>query len=73
VNAVHQGQIEVLHPLGGERDTDEAGRVGEEERDLLGGDRIGGHDQVAFVLAILVVHDHDDLAAPDGLDRILNS
>ena len=60
----------MLHPLGGEGHADQTRGVGEEERDLLGGDRVGGHDQVAFVLAVLVVHHDDHLAAPDRLDGI---
>ena len=48
------------------------GGVGEEEGDLLGGDGVGRHDQVALVLAVLVVDDDDDLAPTDRLDRILN-
>ena len=51
---------------------DQARRVGQEEGDLLRGDRVGGHDQVALVLAVLVVDDDDDLAPPDCLDRVLD-
>jgi hypothetical protein len=68
----HQGQVEVLHPLRGEGNADETGGVGEEEGDLLRGDRVGGHDQIAFVLAILVVHHDDDLALTDRRYGILN-
>ena len=72
VGGHHQGQVELLDPLGGERHADQTRGVGEEEGDLLGGDRVGGHDQVALVLAVLVVDDDDDLAAPDRRDRFLN-
>ncbi len=68
----HERQVEVLDPFRGEWDADEPGGVGQEERDLLGRDRIGRHDQVAFVLAVFVVDDHHDLAATNGLDRILD-
>jgi hypothetical protein len=68
----HQRQVEVLDPLGGEGHADQPRGVGEEEGDLLGRDRIGGHDQVAFVLAVLVVHYDDDLTAPDRPDGILH-
>ncbi len=70
----HQREVEVLHPLGGEGNADQAGGVGQEEGDLLRGDGVGRHDQVAFVLAILVVDHHDDLPAarsPQWLPRLL--
>jgi hypothetical protein len=44
----------------------------QEERDLLGRGELGRHDQVALVLAVLVVdHDHD-LAAADGRHRLVD-
>ncbi len=42
----------------------------QEERDLVGRRGFGGHDQVALVLAVLVVDDHDDLTAADGGDGV---
>ena len=35
VGGHHQGKVELLDPLGGERHADQAGGVGEEEGDLL--------------------------------------
>ena len=72
VGANHGGEVEVVAALAGQADTDDAGRVTDEERDRLGRGRIGGHDQVAFVLAVLVVGDDDDLAAGDRRDRVLD-
>src|SRR5690606_21105222 len=46
--------------------------VADEEGDGLGAGRAGGHDQVALVLAVLVVDDHDDLASGDGRDGVLD-
>jgi len=46
--------------------------VGEEEGDLLRCHRVGGHDEVALVLAVLVVDDDEDLAASDCLNRVLD-
>ena len=43
-------------------DADQARGVGQEEGDLLGRGGLGRHDQVALVLAVLVVDDDDDLA-----------
>ncbi len=59
----HQRQVELLDPFRGQRYTDQPGSVGNKESNLLRGDGIGRHDQVALVLPILVVHHHDDLAS----------
>src|SRR5207245_754723 len=40
--------------------------------DLLRRRELGGHDQVALVLTVLVVDDHDDLAATDRRDGVLD-
>src|SRR5690606_21954702 len=40
--------------------------------DLLGGNELGGEDEVALVLAVLVVHQNDDLAAAHGGDDVGN-
>ena len=52
---------------------DDAGRVLQEEGDLLRRGELGGHDQVALVLAVLVVDDDHDLAATDGRHGILDA
>ena len=44
----------------------------QEERDLVGRGELGRHDEVALVLAVLVVDDDDDLAAADGGDGVLD-
>ena len=72
VGADHRGEVEVVAPLAGQPDADDAGGVTDEERDRLGRGRVGGHDQVALVLAVLVVGDDDDLAAGDRRDRVLD-
>ena len=55
------------------RRADEAGRVVQEEGDLLRRDVLGRHDEVALVLAVLVVDDHHDLARDHGGDRLLDA
>ncbi len=68
----HEGQLELVEPLGHERRADEAGGVGEEEGDPLGGGELSRHHEVALVLTVLVV-DHDDhLASGDGGDSLLH-
>ena len=39
---------------------------------LLRRRELGRHDEVALVLAVLVVDHDDDLAAPDGRDGVLD-
>ena len=67
----HEGKVELLHPLGGEGNADESRGMGQKEGDLLRGGGVGRHDQVALVLAVLVVdHDHD-LAPSDRRNGVL--
>ena len=68
----HQREVELVEPVARHRHADDAGGVLQEERDLLGRGRLGRHDEVALVLAVLVVDDDDDLAAADGGDRVLD-
>ncbi len=68
----HRRQIEIVAAFTGETHADHPGRVPHEERERLGCGGVGGHDQVAFVLAVLVVRDHHDLTAGDGGDRVLD-
>src|SRR5262249_39200717 len=43
------------------------------EGDLLGLRLLGGHDEVALVLAVLVVDDDDQLAGRKGRDAVLDA
>ena len=52
-----------------QRQADQAARFADHEIDVLGPHFFGGHDQVAFVLAILVVDDHDHVAGADFGER----
>ena len=45
----------------------------EKERDRLGGHELRRHDEIAFVLAVLVVDDDDHLAAGDGGDGFFDA
>jgi hypothetical protein len=38
----------------------------------FGGDLVGGHDQVALVLSLSVVHDHDAFPIPEALESLLD-
>ena len=68
----HERQVELVAALAGERRADDARRVAHEERDLLRRGELGRHDEVALVLAVLVVDDDDDLAPSDGGDGVLD-
>ncbi len=58
----HGRDAERSESLTRQRHADEAAAVARHEVDGLGRDLLGGHDEVAFVLAVLVV-DHDEHAA----------
>jgi hypothetical protein len=58
----HHRQPQLRDPVFRQREADEAAPVLGHEVDRLGRDRVGGHAQVALVLAVLVVG-QDDLAA----------
>jgi len=58
----HQRQAQLLATLAGQRQADQAAAVARHEVDVLGAGKRGCHDQVAFVLAVLVIHDDDHLA-----------
>ena len=66
----HRAQAETLRVLLGDRHADQAAAVLGEEIDLLGGDELGGEDEVALVLAVLVVDEDDGLAGADRGDDL---
>ena len=68
----HERQLELVGPLGQQRHADHARGVRQEEGDVLGGGRLGGHDEVTLVLPVLVVHDDGHAEAPDGVDGLLD-
>ena len=69
VRGDHRLQVELAGEIARDRRADDAGGVADDEGELLGGGVDGGDDQVALVLAIVVVGDHDDLAAFEGAQR----
>ena len=71
-SADHQRQLQLVEPLALDRQADHAARVADHERHRLGRDLLGRHDEVALVLAVLVVDDDDDLAARDRGDGVLD-
>jgi len=65
-------KIKLVGPLACEREADPAARLTDHEVDELGRDELRGADQIAFVLAILVVRDDDELARLDVGNRLLD-
>ena len=61
----HQRQIELATPVFGERQADQATSVLGHEIDVFRRAVAGSENEVAFVLAILIIHDDDHLAGAD--------
>ena len=61
-------ELQPTRILARQRRADDAAGVADDEGDLLGRGVDGGEDQVALVLAVVVVGDDDDLAALEGGD-----
>ena len=59
VQVVHRRQVEPVAGLAGEPDAHHAGGVADGEAHQFGGGQLGGEDQVALVLPVLVVDDDD--------------
>jgi hypothetical protein len=68
----HGRESELIDAFGRQRETDQPTSVGGHEIDDVRRDILRRADEVAFVLAVLIVRDDDHLAATDGLDRVLD-
>src|SRR5579859_6860179 len=68
----HAADAECLETRLGRGHADQATPVLRHEIDRLGGDLFGGHDEVAFVLAVLVVGDNDDASLANIFQARLN-
>jgi hypothetical protein len=69
----HQRELQSFHLLGGQREADQTATVHGHEVDRRRGDSIGGHAQIAFILAILVIHEDHQLACANVVDRTLHA
>ena len=65
--------MQVLGLIGGQRSAHDAGGVADDERHLLRRAERGGDEQVALVLAIVIVGDDHDLALGEGGDHSLDA
>ena len=62
------GQLQLHGAADGDGCAQDAAPLAEHEVDLLGGDHLGGGDEVALILAVLVIDDDDELALAEVLD-----
>src|SRR5690606_13897270 len=69
----HQRQFQALAAFQTHGHADQATAVTGHEVDILGAAGLGGHDQVAFVLPVLVIHQDDYLAGADVFNQFFNS
>ena len=69
----HLVQAQSVTALGAHRQADQAATVGRHKVDRFGRYRLGGHDQVALVLPILIVHQDHHLALANVLDDLFNA
>ena len=73
VHVRHLTQAELVTPLGGEAEADQAAAVHGHEVDRLRRDELGGDREVALVLAIGVVADDHEASRADLLDRLFDA
>ena len=65
----HRIEMQAPRLFGAERRADDARGIADDERHLLRRAERGRDEQIALVLAVVVVGDDDDLAFGEGLDR----
>ena len=70
----HLGDVQAVQEAAFQGGADQAPAVGGHEGDGLGGDVLGRHGEIPFVLPVLVIHHDDHPPLADGLDgRIYGS
>ena len=68
----HRVEPQFLKALAGRRQADQPATVLAEEVDGGGIDLLRGHDEIALVLAVLVIDDDDDFPLPECSDGVLD-
>ena len=68
VDRHHRGKVQPARVIRGQRRTDDAAAVADDEGHFLRRAELAGDDQIALILAVVVIGDDDDLAASEGLD-----
>ena len=72
VDRRHERQVELVAALLGEREANEAAAVLSHKVDGFRRDFFGGHGEVAFVLAVLVVNEDDHAAVANFFDGLFD-
>ncbi len=72
VRGDHHGQGQAVQVLPLHRGADQAARAPRHEGDGLGGDRLGRHGQIPFVLPVLRVDEDHETAFGEGPHRLAN-
>ena len=67
----HQRQAELLDALAGHREADQAARVARHEVDRVGRGELRRHDEIAFVLPVLVIDQDEHAAVARFLDQFI--
>ena len=73
VSLTMSGKPQLPAALPREREADEPAPVARHEIHVLGPHAVGRHDEVALVLAILIVHDHRHLAAAQIVENLVDA
>lgn len=68
----HQWQLQSFCPVFCDGQADQAAGVTRKKRNMFGRDYIGGDNKVAFVFAILVIHDQDHIAQTEFVENVFN-
>ena len=68
----HHRNVQAVEALAGHRDADHAARVAEHESDVLRRRELACDHQIAFVLAVLVVDDHDEPSTTVFFDSVFD-
>ena len=68
LRGTHQRQTQVVAALRRQRQADQSAAVRRHEVDDLGRDFFGGNGEIAFILAVLIVHHDQDAPGADLLD-----
>ncbi len=69
----HQRQLEGFAALASHRHADQTTGETRHEVDVLGLHAFGGHDQVAFVFTVFVIHEDDHLALANVFDQFFDT
>ena len=68
----HERNVEFVKAFASQGGTNHTRGMTNKERDVLGSSCLGRHDEVALVLTVLIIYNHDDLAPSHSCNGVLN-